>query len=81
MNVLKEIISKYSKSDQVVIMTYMNSNSRFRPTKLIDRLCEDIFERTNDERGQRFKEQERKRILSIMSMRKPINTMNKTKGA
>jgi len=47
MNVLKEIISKYSKSEQVVIMTYMNSNGRFRPTKLIDRLCEEIFERTN----------------------------------
>ena len=81
MNTLKEIISKYSKSDQIAIMTYMNSNCRFRPTKLIDRLCEEIFERTNDERGQRFKEQERKRILSIMNMRKPINTINKTKGA
>ena len=81
MNTLKEIISKYSKSDQIAIMTYMNSNGRFRPTKLIDRLCEEIFERTNDERGQRFKEQERKRILSIMNMRKPINTINKTKGA
>ena len=79
MNILKEIISKYSKSDQIAIMTYMNSNGRFRPTQLIDRLCEDIFERTNQKRGQRFKE--RKRILSIISMRKPINTMNKTKGA
>lgn len=81
MNILKEIIGKYPKSDQIAIMTYMNSNGRFRPTQLIDRLCEDIFERTNQKRGQRFKEQERKRILSIMSMRKPINTMNKTKGA
>lgn len=47
MNILKEIISKYSKLDQIAIMTYMNSNDRFRPTQLIDRLCEDIFERTN----------------------------------
>lgn len=81
MNILKEIISKYSKSDQIAIMTYMNSNGRLRPTKLIDRLCEEIFERTNQKRGQRFKKQERKRILNIMSMRKPINTMNKPKGA
>ena len=43
MNTLKEIISKYSKSDQIAIMTYMNSNGRFRPTKLIDRLCEEIL--------------------------------------
>ena len=50
-------------------MTYMNSNSRFRPTKLIDRLCEDIFERTNQKRGQRFKRARKKRILSIMSMK------------
>lgn len=80
MNVLKQIINEYSKQDQTAIMTYMNTNGRFRPTQLIDKLREDIFKRTNQKRGQRFKEQERKRILSIMSMRKPINTMNKTKG-
>ncbi|MGX0401536.1 MULTISPECIES: hypothetical protein [Staphylococcus] len=74
MNILKQIISQYSKQDQTAIMTYMNSNGRFRPTQLIDKLREDIFTRTNDKRGQRFKEQERQRILKIMKMRKPITT-------
>ena len=60
MNILKEIISKYSKSDQIAIMTYMNSNGRFRPTQLIDRLCEDIFERTNQNEANVLKSKKEK---------------------
>ena len=43
-------------------MTYMNSNSRFRPTKLIDRLCEDIFERTNQNEANVLKSKKEKNI-------------------
>ena len=49
-----------TQNRSVVIMTYMNSNSRFRPTKLIDRLCEDIFERTNQNEANVLKSKKEK---------------------
>ncbi|MDT4049792.1 spore coat protein, partial [Staphylococcus arlettae] len=44
MNLLKQIVSEYTKQEQKEVMDYMRSNGRIKAYETIDKLQKDLYE-------------------------------------